>query len=198
MSEKPDSNFFLRQGFKYFNRFMVFLWRLGLGGIINWGHPYSGRIMVLRHWGRKSGTRRETPVNYAIIGGDVYCTAGFGGSTDWYRNVVSSPQVEVWLPDEWWTGTAEDVSDSPDRLSLLRNVLKNSGFAAYAAGIDPEKMTDTQLDVATREYCLVRIRRGEARTGKGGPGELAWVWPIAVFAMLPFVMGNRRRRAKRR
>ena len=72
----------LRQGFKYFNRFMLLMWRLGLGRWINLWPEVGGRIMVITHTGRKTGMRRRTPVNYTIANGDIYCTAGFGGVSD--------------------------------------------------------------------------------------------------------------------
>ena len=173
----------LRQGFRRFNRFMLLLWRLGLGGWVNAWPSVGGRIMVLMQRGRKTGLLRRTPVNYAIIDGDVYCTAGFGGGSDWYRNLMADPQVEVWLPDGWWAGEAEDIAETPDRLSLLRQVLIASGFAARAAGLDPTAMSDDALAASTDSYRLVRIRRTEARTGPGGPGDLAWVWPAIVFLL---------------
>lgn len=183
----------LRQGFKRFNRFMLLMWRLGLGPWVNAWPPVFGRIMVITHTGRKSGLRRRTPVNYAIVDGELYCTAGFGPVSDWYRNVMANPQVEVWLPDGWWAGVAEDVTDSEARIPLLRQVLIASGFAAYAAGIDPRKMTNEELDAVTANYRLIHIRRTEARTGPGGPGELSWVWPLATMILLPFVFRRRKR-----
>jgi hypothetical protein len=51
-------------------------------------------------------------VNYAIVDGEVYCTAGFGAVSDWYRNIRTNPEVEVWLPDGWWAGVAEEVTDA--------------------------------------------------------------------------------------
>src|SRR5699024_5954406 len=115
-------------------------------GLQRWGmrNRYSGYIMVLTHRGRKSGRRRRTPVNYAEIGGDLFCVAGFGAVADWVRNLRADPRVEVWLPDgSWWAGVAEDVTDLPaaERLPLLRQVLINSGFAAYAAGLDARKIS---------------------------------------------------------
>lgn len=173
----------LRQGFRRFNRFMLLLWRLGLGGWLNAWPPVGGRIMVLSHRGRRTGLRHRTPLNYAIIDGAVYCLAGFGPGSDWYRNLMATPQIELWLPDGWWAGQAEDVSDAPDRLPLLRQVLVASGFAARVAGIDPTSMSDEALAAATADYRLIRIRRAEARTGPGGPGDLAWVWPAIVFLL---------------
>lgn len=182
----------LRQGFKVFNRFMLIMWRLGLGSMLNMGPALAGRYMVITHTGRKSGLKRRTPVNYAVVDDEVYCTAGFGSVSDWYRNIIANPQVEVWLPDGWWAGIAEEVTHPEARLPLLRQVLIGSGFAALAAGVDPNKMTDEELDALTKDYRLIHIRRVAARTGKDGPGDLAWVWPVATMILLPLVFFRRK------
>ncbi|MFN8482002.1 MAG: nitroreductase family deazaflavin-dependent oxidoreductase [Anaerolineae bacterium] len=174
----------LRKGFKRFNHFMLLLWRLGFGGWVNAWPSVGGRIMVLTHTGRRSGLPRRTPVNYAEIDDDIYCTAGFGAVSDWYRNMLVHPDVEIWLPNGWWAGVAEDVSDAPDRLFILRRVLIASGFAAILAGVDPRRIDDPALAEMTPSYRLIRIRRTKPRTGPGGPGDLAWVWPLATLALL--------------
>ena len=186
------SEHLLRRGFTYLNRFMLLVWRLGLG---SYGNPtkWGGAIMVLTHTGRKTGRRRRTPVNYAIVDGELYCTAAFGQYAHWYRNMLANPDVEVWLPDGWWAGVAEDVSDSPQRLHLLRQVLIGSGFAACVAGINPHAMSDEEMDNVTSTYRLLRIRRTEPRTGPDGPGDLAWVWPVSTLLLL-FALLSRKRR----
>jgi hypothetical protein len=88
---------------------------------------------------------------------------------------------------------AEEVTDATTRIPLLRQVLIGSGFAARAAGIDPVAMTNEQLDAATAGYRLIHIRRTAARTGPGGPSDLAWVWPLATLILLPLVLFRRRR-----
>jgi deazaflavin-dependent oxidoreductase (nitroreductase family) len=187
----------LRQGFKrYLNPFMLTMWRLGLGPFINIWPEVGGRIMVIAHRGRKSGLRRYAPVNYALVDGEIYCTAGFGRLSDWYCNVMINPNVEVWLPDGWWAGVVEDISDSPKRLPLLRQVLVGSGVVAPMFGMDPIRMTDEQLHAATSQYPLLHIWRTEARTGRGGPGDLAWVWPLATLATMMLLPLAFRRRSK--
>lgn len=183
----------LRRAFRWLNRYMLLHWRLGLGPYAN-RRELSGQIMVLVHVGRKTGRVRRTPVNYAIVDGDVFCTAGFGQVADWYRNLLANPQVELWLPHGWWAGVAEDVSDSPKRLFLLRQVLIASGFAARLANLDPVSMSDEALEAASRSYRLIQIRRTHALTGPGGPGDLAWVWPLATAALLAILLLPRRRR----
>ncbi|MHC1783954.1 MAG: nitroreductase family deazaflavin-dependent oxidoreductase [Anaerolineaceae bacterium] len=182
----PESAKRMQNGFKYFNKFMVFMWRLGLGPWINAWPKVGGQILVITHTGRKSGLKRRTPANFAVIDGELYCTAGFGGRSDWYCNILAHPEVEVWLPDGWWAGSAEDVSGSSDRLKIMRQVLISSGFASFAAGIDPYKISDEDLEAVTDEYKLIRIRRTTPRTGKGGPSDLWWVWPTAVIFLLMF------------
>ncbi len=184
----------LRQVFKKGNVLMVWLWRLGLGKHINIAPRYAGQIMVLQHSGRRSGKLYRTPVNYAIVHGEIYCVAGFGAVSDWYRNIIANPQVEVWLPNGWWAGIAEEVLDADLRLPILRQVLVASGFAARLFGVDALKLSDEELDRLTRDYRLIRIRRTVARTGEGGPGDLAWIWPLATFFLLFRLLKRRPRR----
>ena len=184
---------FLRRAFWWLNRFMILMWRLGLGVWMN-DVRTSGQIMVITHIGRKTGRRRQTPVNYAIVDGELYCTAGFGRIADWYRNICTNPKVELWLPHGRWLGEVEDITDSPNYTYLMRQVLIGSGFAAYLAGINPHKLSDEELVAVTRGYRLLHIRRTRAATGPGGPGDLAWIWPFTTFLLL-FLLWRPRRRS---
>ncbi len=188
----------LRPFLKYLSRFHIGMWRLGLGPWFDLRPDLWSQIMVLTHTGRKSGLKRRTSVNYAIVDGEIYCMAGFRGGSDWHRNILKNPQVEVWLPNEWWCGVAEDVSDSPERLRIIRELIIASAFVGRLAGFDAHTMSDEELDQATAPYRLIHIKRTEARTGAGGPGDLAWVWPLATMILLPMVLfrGNRARQSK--
>ena len=184
----------LQQHFMQFNKVMLILWRLGLGKWVNSMPSLSGRILIITHTGRKSGKSYRTPVNYAEIDGDVYCVAGMGSQADWYLNVKAKPAVEIWLPNGWWSGTAEEVADEDVRLPLMRQVLINRGKAAPAYGIFPDTMTDKELEQAVGDARLFRIRKTEARTGDGGPGDLAWVWPLTTILLVLTTLFHRRRR----
>lgn len=193
MTINPELEGRLRQGFKVLNRFMVMMWRLGLGKWLNMWPAGLGRYLVITHLGRKSGRRRHTPVNYAMMDEEIYVTAGFGSVSDWYRNLLANPQVEIWLPDGWWAGVAEEVIDPVQRRSLLRQVIINSGFAGRLAGVNPHTMTDEEFDRVTAAYRLIHLRRIAPLTGAHGPGDLAWLWPGVTLILLLLALRPRYR-----
>lgn len=192
--DDPTHNRRLQKAFWYMNRLMLLHWYLGLGWMINIWPAVIGQIMVLTHTGRKSGLRRRTPVNYAVVDGELYCTAGFGKTSDWYRNMKANPNIEVWMPDgSWFEGKVEDVTASPEHVRLMRAVMIGSGFAAYVFGLNPHKLSDQELEQVTAPYRLLHIVRGAARTGPGGPGEYAWIWPVIVFLTAPALLRRKRK-----
>ena len=193
-SEFAHSERWLRAAFKWLNRYMILHWRLGLGPVANQAE-LAGCIMVLVHKGRKSGRTRRTPVNYAIIDGDIYCVAGFGQVSDWYQNLRADPNVEVWLPSGWYAGFAIDITARPlaETMPIIRQVLINSGFAARLAGMDAAHMSDAELSEIAARYRLIRIRCTKARTGAGGPGDLAWLWPLTTVGLILLLLQRRGR-----
>ncbi len=181
----------LRRAFRLLNHFMVLMWRMGLGRFGN-RRQVGGQILVIAHTGRKTGKRRLTPVNYAIVDGEIYCTSGFGRDADWYQNLQQTPEAELWLPDGRWSGSAVDVTGSPQGPEILREVLIASGFAAFLAGIHPWKIKRAELEKLLETYRLIRFQRREALTGPDGPGDLAWIWPVSTLVL--GVLWMRRRR----
>jgi deazaflavin-dependent oxidoreductase (nitroreductase family) len=147
----------LRRFFHAMNHFMVFMWKIGLGRMINSWPAVMGRIMVIRHVGRRSGKNYLTPVNYALVDGQIFCTAGFGPGTDWYRNIMAAPDTELWLPQGWRHARACDVSDAPNRVRLLREITIASGLAGPLLGIDQKQLTDEQMLRVARDYRLVHF-----------------------------------------
>ncbi|MBM3126191.1 MAG: nitroreductase family deazaflavin-dependent oxidoreductase [Chloroflexi bacterium] len=147
----------LRRVFRAMNPFMVFMLRIGLGWTMNIWPAVSGRIVVINHRGRKSGKEYLTPVNFAVVDGEVYCMAGFGSLSDWYKNMMANPGVLLWLPQGKRRARAEDVSDSPRRIFLIRQVIIGAGFAGPLFGVDQRKLNDGQLAAVTKDYRLLHF-----------------------------------------
>ncbi len=175
---------FLRKGFRIMNRFlMVPLFRLGLGPML--GSPYGGYIMVVKTHGRLSGKTRYTPVNYAMANGCVYCTAGFGKVSHWFKNLSTDPHVELLLPSGAVAATAEIVDQVEEKRTALRQVLINSGFAAFLfGGFNPYRVSEQKLDELTRDYIVLRFRTSGIAAGPYDPGGWFWLWPTAALVAL--------------
>lgn len=184
----------LRRLFHHMNRGMIVLWRLGLGRLTRVWPRVSGRIMVIEHTGRRTGALYRAPVNYTTIGEDLYCVAAFGDRTDWYRNLMARPRTTVWLPAGRWEADAEDVSGDPQRLTFIRAVLVDSGFAAPLFGIHPRRISDADLASVTEGYRLVRIRLSGSVSETARSDDLSWIWILVTAAI---VVGLRQRTNRR-
>lgn len=77
---------------KFFFRAPLFLYRVGLGGLL------GQRFLLLNHIGRKSGKPRQSVlevVNYNKTTDTYTIASGFGKKSDWYLNILAHPQVEI-------------------------------------------------------------------------------------------------------
>jgi hypothetical protein len=99
--------------------------------------------------------------------------------------------VEVWLPDGRWVGKAEDVSEVENGPFLLRQVIVASGFAGPLFGVNPKQLNDDDFAQHLESYRLIRIQRTNAVTGPGGPGDLAWIWPLSTIVLVLFLIGKK-------
>jgi deazaflavin-dependent oxidoreductase (nitroreductase family) len=171
------STSFLRRVFWFLNKFfMVPMFRLGFGPFM--GNPLSGYIMVIKNTGRKSGRTRYVPVNYCIYQGDLYCLAGFGKVSDWYKNILANPNIEVIHPDGSLAGVAEVVQEAENRTALLRMILKNAGFAGFFEGFNPFTIRDEELEQKLGDRPLIRIR--PVGLGNGASDPAGWMWVTVV------------------
>jgi deazaflavin-dependent oxidoreductase (nitroreductase family) len=174
----------LRRIFKALNRhFMVPVFRLGLGPLLV--NPFGGYIMVLKTIGHKTGKVRYVPVNYAIEGGCVYCMAGFGRVSHWYRNLSAQPSLEVLLPGRALAGRAEEVTDPDEYLRVARQILKNAGFAGFFTGCNPFTASDATLLDHLQGVPLLRIQPTGIGSGPADAGGHLWIIPlIAIIAVV--------------
>ena len=173
---------FLLALFKAINRwFIVPAHHVGLAAWVS--TPAGGWIVLLRVKGRKSGLVRETPLNYVLADGAVWVMAGFGGRTEWYRNLLADPAVEVRLPTRAFAGTAEEVLDPAIRARMIPRLVRSTGLPGMLVVPLPLTTPDEDILDATAFVPLVRVRPADGSTIEAGPddpGGLGWVWRQAL------------------
>ena len=159
---------------------MVPMLRAGLGPWL--GTPIGGYLLLLRARGRKSGIVRETPLSYFIAEGDAWVCAGFGPTTQWYRNILTDPRVEVVLPGRTVVCLAEDARDPEVRRRMIPALVRAIGMPGSLGGVDPRHDTNEQILEAYGWLPLIRLRPvdGPLAAGPDDPGGTAWIWRQAV------------------
>jgi deazaflavin-dependent oxidoreductase (nitroreductase family) len=169
---------------------MVPALRAGLGPWI--GTPIGGYLMLLRVRGRKSGVVRETPLSYLIAEGAAWVTAGFGPATQWYRNLLADPVVEIVLPGRTVPCIAEDVRDPAVRRRMLPALVRAVGLPGAFGGVDPRRATDDDILEAYAWVPLIRLRpiEGSLAAGPDDPGGTAWIWRQAVVVGLTVLLAR--------
>ncbi|MDP9483632.1 MAG: nitroreductase family deazaflavin-dependent oxidoreductase [Chloroflexota bacterium] len=182
----------LQRGFLVLNRgFMAPLARRGLGWLV--GSPLTGHIMVLRTRGRRSGRVREAPLGYVIRDGAVYCVAGYGTPTPWFRNLIDDPAVEVILPTRRFRGVAAPVDPRDEWLAAYRALISSFGLVGRAVVGDIHRMDDAELLARHRVLPVVRIRPADGEPpvtpGAFDPGGHGWLIPWAATIGALIVLG---------
>jgi deazaflavin-dependent oxidoreductase (nitroreductase family) len=168
----------MHDGFNGFNRYVsVPALKAGMGRFVS--NPLTGYLMILRTRGRRSGEMRDAPLGYMIVGDAVYAMAGFGREAHWFKNIQADPRVEVILPGRAFSGTAEEVTDTAERLAVLPPLLRSMGGGAAAMGMgNVWQMTPEEISARFDGLPLVRVRATGIAAGPEDPGGWFWVVPI--------------------
>ena len=77
---------------RFFFRAPIFLYRVGLGGLL------GKRFLLLNHIGRKSGLTRQAVlevVKHDRESDTFYIASGFGKKSHWYLNILAHPEVNI-------------------------------------------------------------------------------------------------------
>ena len=154
----------------------------GLGAAFS--NPITGYLMVLRTRGRRTRKVRAAPLGYVILDGAIYCCAGFGRETAWYRNLLADPAVEVVLPGRTLTGSATPVTDPGERARAYRALIASLGGVGRTALGDLRRIDDEALLAAHAAIPLVRITPTGVVAGPLDPGGRFWLVALAGWIVL--------------
>jgi deazaflavin-dependent oxidoreductase (nitroreductase family) len=93
--------------FKWIFKMPILQYKLGMGWMI------GKYVLLLTTKGRKTGLPRHTPLEYEYDReNDRYrIAAGWGGNTDWYKNLKVNPKVHVQVGRREFDAIAEIASD---------------------------------------------------------------------------------------
>lgn len=101
------------------------------------GHDFrtaldTSREIELTDTGRVSGKRTSRPVWFVREGGTLYLLPVSGSDTQWYRNVLRTPTIQLSAGDAEFIGTANTITDA----AHVEQVIKDFGEKYGAADIE--------------------------------------------------------------
>jgi len=68
---------------------------------------------------------------------------------------------------------------------IIRQIMKNGGFAGFLEGFNPYRIADEELQKRTADMPLIRIQPTGLGSGASDPGGWAWVWtPISTILLI--------------
>ncbi len=108
------------------------------GGELSGGFAGESLILV-HHFGAKSGTERISPLAVYAEGERLFVFASKAGLPEnpgWYYNLMAHPDVTVELGDETFPVRATEIT-GPERDEIYaKNVEKRPQFGEYQANVD--------------------------------------------------------------
>ncbi len=113
---------------------------------------------------------RTAPLGYVVLDGAIYCCAGFGETTAWYRNVLADPSVEVVLPGRTLGGKATPVSAPDEWIRAYRALIASLGVVGRLTVGDVRGLDDADLLAVHGGIPLVRIEPTAFVPGPLDPG----------------------------
>jgi deazaflavin-dependent oxidoreductase (nitroreductase family) len=142
--------------FKWLFKIPIFFYKIGL--------PVFGKyILLLTTTGRKSGKKRHTPLEYRLekSTGNIVIMAGWGGHTDWRRNLDANPRVLVQAGWKKFEAVAEPLSEE-DVVSWLAETIrvnpKSAAIWSRWAGEPVSLESPGSLSRAAKYFPSYRLR----------------------------------------
>jgi deazaflavin-dependent oxidoreductase (nitroreductase family) len=131
-----------------FNRVVAALTRAGIS-------VAGSRVLEVR--GRKSGEPRRTPVNPLTLDGTRYLVAP-RGHAHWVRNLRARGEGRLLLGRRAEDFSASELSDTDDKLPILRGYLKKWKWevGAFFGGVGPDSPDDELRRIAP-DHPIFRI-----------------------------------------
>jgi deazaflavin-dependent oxidoreductase (nitroreductase family) len=107
------------------------LYRARLGWLL------GDRFLFFSHRGRRTGRIRHTVVEVVRLDRatpEATVVAGWGPTTQWYRNLEAAPAEEVVIGRRRWPHPGHRMLDEPERGALLRSYAAEHPRAARSLG----------------------------------------------------------------
>lgn len=160
-------------------------WRTGVGSIMS--HPARGgsKVLVFTTWGRVSSLPRHTMVSYTLFNGKPYIASGWGGRTDWYKNILANPAVTVQIGGNVFSARARRVMEEEEFTDAAKSLFDSGGdshFEDWLGALDIEMDPQDMIAKRDRVY-FITFDPAEVDAPPPLRADLIWVWSVVLLPL---------------
>ena len=136
-------------------RMPIFLYRIGLGGLM------GDRMLLLEHTGRVSGKTRQAVIE--IVRHDrepdgYIVSSGFGEKSDWFRNLIHTPEAVIQVGRERLRVTASRLEPGEAEEVILDYARRHPAALRSLSGLMGYQLEETEAGYRRLGRMLPMIR----------------------------------------
>jgi deazaflavin-dependent oxidoreductase (nitroreductase family) len=142
---------------KVTNPFVRFLLNSPLHSIL------SGRLLLVRYTGRKSGKKHSLPVQYAESHGELIVVAGYAQHKKWWRNLLQQQTINVCYRGKWYEASAKAFDGEVEVIApVFPDYLRRFPASARIRGLTIDSSSNIEdqgkLGEEAKKVVMVKIR----------------------------------------
>ena len=144
----------------------LWMWKTGLGKIVNCAPDYFGNSLVLIFM----GNHQMIPLKYQEISGEIIAVTEKEEDIRNAEVLLSNSAIQVWMKNGWYSGNALVVTGEKRNL-LLSSIIIGKMFGHFGS---------RHVQQNPQKWQVLSIQRNAACTGEKGPGQYSWVWAVST------------------
>jgi deazaflavin-dependent oxidoreductase (nitroreductase family) len=124
------------------------------------GGKQAELVLVLSNVGRKTGKVHKTPLQYELVDGVFYVASARGQKADWFRNILSNPEVIVEVEGNEFPARAEGITDPVQVADFLElRLRRHPGMIKILLRLEglPTKYTRAELEEFAGQKAIVAL-----------------------------------------
>lgn len=123
-----------------------------------WHKVMSDSLLLLTYQGRKSGQAYTLPAQYVQVGQTFYIVVGQAEQKRWWRNLLGSAPVRLWVCGQEYQATAQIVTGGQDDAALLDGLIAYfTRFPAAAQEYGVQRSPDGSFDRKSVQAATARM-----------------------------------------
>jgi len=145
----------------------LWMWKTGLGKIINGIPNYFGNSLVLIFM----ENHQMIPLKYQEVSGEIVAVLSNEEDIRNSEILLSNSAIQVWMKNGWYSGNAQ-ILVGEKRTALLSHITAEKMVGKFGSRRGKQNLDRWQL---------LSIQRNAACTGEKGPGQYSWIWAVSTF-----------------